>query len=132
MPIINVRTNANVTDTDREKLTSHLVESTCRTLKKDKDLVLVNCVTGELSGHWSVAGQAIPSEQYVVDMTITVTAGTNSLEEKSAWIRESFESVVQVLGRPLSPCYVAVHEIPDQAWGFDGLTQLGRKKLVTE
>lgn len=132
MPIIKIRTNAAISDVDLATITSNLVESTCRTLKKDRGLVVVNFLTGDESGSWFVAGQEAQFDGFLVEMSITVTAGTNTLEEKSAWVRESFESIVQALGRPRSPCYIAVHEIPDQAWGFDGLTQLGRNKLASE
>ena len=57
----------------------------------------------------------------------TVTAGTNSPEEKARFIERTMRLLKSVFGAELSPAtYVVVTEVPAQSWGYDGRTQDSR------
>jgi 4-oxalocrotonate tautomerase len=59
----------------------------------------------------------------------TITAGTNSAEEKAGFIEQTMRLLKSVLGSELSHAtYVVVAEVPAQSWGYDGRTQEGRRQ----
>ena len=60
-------------------------------------------------------------------LDVKVTAGTNTAEEKRRFIAEVMKLFRSVIGSALDPvCYVVVHEVAADAWGYDGLTQADR------
>jgi 4-oxalocrotonate tautomerase len=74
---------------------------------------------------WAIGG-AQPAVAVHVDATIT--AGTNSAEEKARFIDGAMTLLRSVFGEELSPAtYVVVSEVPAQSWGYDGRTQESRR-----
>jgi phenylpyruvate tautomerase PptA (4-oxalocrotonate tautomerase family) len=66
-----------------------------------------------------------------VHIDATVTAGTNSAEEKADFIDKTMKLLRTVIGAELSPVtYIVIHEIPAQSWGYDGRTQENRRLAV--
>ncbi len=57
----------------------------------------------------------------------TVTAGTNTDDEKAAFIAAAEAMLRDALGRLDAPVYVIVQEIPATDWGYDGRTQAARR-----
>lgn len=73
------------------------------------------------------AGEA---ERPTALLEISITAGTNTAEEKAAFIKAAFAELQQQLGNggPLEEAsYVIVRELPASDWGYGGRTQLARK-----
>lgn len=61
-------------------------------------------------------------------LDIHVTDGSNTKDEKAAFIAAAYNSMEKLLG-PLHPeSYVHVHEVSDDAYGYGGLTQ-GRRYI---
>ncbi|EPC02373.1 hypothetical protein L861_15160 [Litchfieldella anticariensis FP35 = DSM 16096] len=113
------------------KIVERLTESTVRVLKKDRELVVVKVEEGS-SNAWFVSGSELsPSASPIFEVEIKVTEGTNSQEEVSTWVREVFETMKQILGEGSSPNYISVQQIPQEFWGYNGLTQYGRKKWAS-
>ena len=60
-------------------------------------------------------------------LDVKVTAGTNTPEEKRRFVSEAVRLLRSVIGPILNPvCYVVVHEVAADAWGYDGRTQADR------
>lgn len=78
--------------------------------------------------HWYVAGREV--ERATAWLEISITAGTNTSEEKATFIDAAFAELEHQLGRgqALQPAtYVLVRELPATDWGYGGKTQLARK-----
>ena len=59
-----------------------------------------------------------------------MTAGTNSTEQKAAFIAAAFAELQQQLapdGQLEAASYVIVHELPATDWGYGGQTQRARQ-----
>lgn len=64
-------------------------------------------------------------------LEISVTQGTNTAQEKEAFIAAVFEELQDQLGhgQPLAPAsYVIVREVPATDWGYGGQTQAARRQ----
>lgn len=73
---------------------------------------------------WFVGGQSL-SDVWLASfwLDIHVTEGTNTKDEKAAFIAAVYEAMEKLLG-PLHPeSYVHVHEVRGDAYGYGGLTQ---------
>jgi 4-oxalocrotonate tautomerase len=68
-------------------------------------------------------------------LDISVTDGTNSREEKAAFVAAVFDRMNELIGPLHTECYVHVNEVRGDAYGYGGLTQneryfAGRLKLA--
>jgi len=78
---------------------------------------------------WFCGGRSL-TEHWLASfwLDIHVTDGSNTKDEKAAFIAATFASMEKLLG-PLHPeSYVHVHEVSDDAYGYGGLTQ-GRRYI---
>lgn len=72
-------------------------------------------------GGWSVGADPI---KCAAQVDATVSAGTNTPEQKARFIAETMELLRDVLGPNLHDVtYVVVHDVPKDSWGYNGLTQ---------
>lgn len=132
MPIINV--NVILKDEDRNEkksfssLAHRLTESTVRVLKKRKELVVVRINYDRSRTSWYEGG--VLKEEGLFEIEIKITKGTNTSEEISTWTREAYESAIQELGTSEGPNYISVFQNDENSWGYNGLTQYGRKKWL--
>jgi 4-oxalocrotonate tautomerase len=81
----------------------------------------------------AAAGWAIgrTPARVAVHVDATITAGTNSPEEKALFIEQTMRLLKSVFGPELSPAtYVVIAEIPAQSWGYDGRTQESRRQAA--
>ena len=62
-------------------------------------------------------------------LDIHITDGTNTKDEKAAFIAETFAAMSRLLGPTHEESYVHVHDVRDDAYGFGGLTQ-GRRYIA--
>jgi 4-oxalocrotonate tautomerase len=73
---------------------------------------------------WAVNGTPARVAAHV---DATITAGTNSPEEKARFIARTMRLLRTVLGAELSPAtYIVIAEVPAHSWGYDGRTQESR------
>ncbi len=92
-------------------------------LRKQAALTVV-AVASLPAGAFSANGVAVPQG---ASLHATVTAGTNTDDEKAAFIAAAEAMLRDALGRPDAPVYVIVQEIPATDWGYDGRTQAARR-----
>ena len=73
---------------------------------------------------WTVGAAPVRAAAH---LDVKVTAGTNTPEEKRRFVSEAVLLLRSVIGPTLNPvCYVVVHEVAADAWGYGGRTQADR------
>jgi 4-oxalocrotonate tautomerase len=77
------------------------------------------------AGRWFIAGE--PPQRATARLEISVTAGTNTLRDKEAFIAAAFRELQQQLGPLEDASYVVVRELPASDWGYGGSTQAARR-----
>jgi len=96
-------------------------------LGKRADLTSV-LVEQPAAADWAIGGTAV---KVAVHVEATITAGTNSPEQKARFIEKAMGLLTSVLGSELNPAtYIVVNEVPANAWGYDGRTQQSRPQAV--
>ncbi len=76
------------------------------------------CITSE---SWFIAGTAVSVPTFYLD--IKITEGTNTKNEKAAYIKQIFEGMEVILGQVASASYIVIHEVRADSWGYQGETQ---------
>ena len=76
---------------------------------------------------WFCGGKSL-TEHWLASfwLDIHITDGSNTKDEKAAFIAAVFATMERLLGPLHSESYVHVHEVKDDAYGYGGLTQ-GRR-----
>lgn len=130
MPYLNVRLSTPLPDGAPARVAALLTDLTAEVLKKKRELtaVVIDPVRAE---HWFIGGAPLgaaigekaspPVASFYLD--IKVTEGTNTKDEKAAYVQRVFAGLQSILG-PLDPAsYVVIHEVRADAWGYGGATQ---------
>lgn len=73
----------------------------------------------------AAAGVSVGSAAWLQGL---ITAGTNSADEKAAFIAAAEAMLVDALGDLSAPTYVCLQELPAGDWGYDGRTQAARRQ----
>jgi 4-oxalocrotonate tautomerase len=101
---------------------------TARWLGKDPAVtaVAVEIVPGQ---RWFVAGQSLAQQRLTsFFLEVRVTDGTNTVDQKAAYIREAFAAFCALLGDVSPESYVHVVDARADAYGYGGKTQ-GRRLI---
>lgn len=130
MPLITIRYSTPTGGDHGAAVAALATRLAVRTLKKKANLTAV--ITEAVpAGRWFIAGRrldAIGLASYALE--IKVTDGTNTVEEKAAFLRELHAGLGEVLG-PLHPeSYIHVEEARGDAYGYGGLTQAFRADMA--
>lgn len=127
MPLITLRTNK----ISSEKIASCLAEGlsliTERILRKNKKLVVVRFEVADRQAQWYVGGAVKSDDAAIFELSIIVTKGTNTDEEKALWIAQAWKLVTEAFDSTIHPNYISIQEIDGKSWGYNGLTQEQRK-----
>jgi 4-oxalocrotonate tautomerase len=92
-------------------------------LHKKAPLTAVLVEQVDIAG-WSVGAEPIPRAAQV---DAIISAGTNTPAEKAHFISEANRLLHDVLGPELpNVTYVVIHDVPQDSWGYGGLTQADR------
>lgn len=93
-------------------------------LTKKAELTAVSIETVPAGG-WAIGGATVPIAAH---LEATITAGTNTAEEKAHFIAAAMALVETVLETPLPlATYVVIREVPAESWGYGGRTQAARR-----
>jgi len=138
MPYLSVRRctaeSANITT----KVAALLTDLTAGVLNKKRELISasVEYVDG---GRWFIGGTDLASRCGVTFFLETwVTEGTNTKEEKTAYVQQVFAALESLLGELEPASYIAIHEVRGDAWGYQGKNRGGvscsreRAAMVTQ
>jgi 4-oxalocrotonate tautomerase len=92
-------------------------------LGKDPKVTAV-IVTRVPSDDWFCGGKSL-TEEWLASfwLDIHITDGTNTKDEKAAFIAETFAAMGRLLGPLHEESYVHVHDVRGDAYGYGGLTQ---------
>lgn len=81
---------------------------------------------------WFCGGRSLAEQKLAsVWLDIHITDGTNTKDEKAAFIAETYATFGRLLGPLHEESYVHVHDVRDDAYGFGGLTQ-GRRYIARQ
>ena len=108
---------------DREPdLARALTDLIATDLAKRHDLTSVQ-IEAAPTQTWTIGGER---QAGVAHLEVFVTAGTNTVEQKRAFL-ENAMALLRGEWPELHPAtYVVVHELPATDWGYDGLSQADR------
>ncbi len=110
-----------------QTLASALTDLTVQLLRKRREVTAV--IIDDLPGaRWHIGGA--PVAQPTALLEISITEGTNTEEEKAAFIAAAFAELQRQLaddGVLTTASYVVVRELPASDWGYGGRTQQARK-----
>ena len=127
MPMITVQYATPKATTANSGLTPAIAAAvsklTSEVLKKDPNVTAINVEEGN-PATWFIAGKTLVQHgaaAFWVD--VRVTDGTNTREEKAAFVAAMFAAMQDLLGPLHNECYVYVDEVRGDAYGYGGLTQ---------
>ncbi|MGW7069251.1 tautomerase family protein [Streptomyces sp. NPDC054855] len=121
MPYIRVTvTDAGLPVTTQGALAEGLTDLAVSALEKSRARTIVHI-------------DLVPAARYFVDgapvtgaldahVEVSITLGTNSAAQKSAFITGAEHLLTDVLG-PLARCGIALHELHPESYGYGGVTQ---------
>ena len=124
MPLITVSyTTTRQSASLKGDIANAVSELTAEILHKDPKVTAI--IVKPVDAHdWFAGGKSLAEQKlasYWID--IHVTEGTNTKDEKAAYLAAMFARMGEILG-PLHPeTYLHVDEVKGDAYGFGGLTQ---------
>lgn len=74
---------------------------------------------------WFIGAE--PPQHAAAWLEISVTQGTNTNDEKQAFVEQTWRELEKQLGPLHEASYVIVREVPATDWGFGAMTQQRRK-----
>jgi 4-oxalocrotonate tautomerase len=124
MPLITVSyTSSRQAPSLKADIASAVSELTAKILHKDPEVTAIIVKSVDASD-WFAGGRSLAEQKlasYWID--IHVTEGTNTKDEKAAYLAAMFRRMAEILG-PLHPeTYLHVDEVKGDAYGFGALTQ---------
>ena len=123
MPYLSVKLCPPPAPETAQKLALALTELTAAILKKKPELTAI-AVEHLPSGLWFIGGKALAAQgAATLYLDIKVTEGTNTKDEKAAYVKAVFSMAESLLGRLHPTSYIVVHEVRADAWGYGGATQ---------
>jgi 4-oxalocrotonate tautomerase len=109
------------------RLQTEMTELMASVLGKKANLTSVLVEQPAVAG-WAIGGSAA---RVAVHVDATITAGTNSPEDKARFIEQTMKLLKHVFGGELSPAtYIVITEVSAQSWGYDGRTQESRRQAA--
>lgn len=124
MPIIQIRfSTAFATRGLPKRIAAETARLTAAILRKNPDLTAV-IVEEVPADRWFAGGRSLHDQRkssFFLD--IKVADGTNTREEKAAYVAAVFEAMGDLLGDLHRESYVYIHDVRAQAYGFGGLTE---------
>jgi 4-oxalocrotonate tautomerase len=126
MPYIDIRLTMEPTLAQRDALFTRTTALMEKVMSKRREVTVVSIAAFPKS-NWAVNGTALrQNDAPGAYVEIKVTQGTNMAREKAAMIAAIGAMLKEVVGDLQLASYVVIHEIPADAWGYDGETQAQR------
>jgi 4-oxalocrotonate tautomerase len=124
MPLITVSySTSRETPSLKSDIATTVSELTARILHKDPRVTAI-IVKAVDAADWFAGGKSLAEHKlasYWID--IHVSEGTNTKDEKAAYLAEVFKRMADLLGPLHEETYLHVDEVKGDAYGFGGLTQ---------
>jgi 4-oxalocrotonate tautomerase len=130
MPLITVTySSSQPTSSLKADIAAAVSDLTARILHKDPSVTAI-IVTAVDAADWFAGGRSLAEQglaSYWLD--IHVSEGTNTKDEKAAFLAAVFTRMGELLGPLHGETYLHVDEVKADAYGFGGLTQ-GRRYVA--
>jgi 4-oxalocrotonate tautomerase len=129
MPLITVTVSTPYkTVLPRAEIADEVTRLTATILNKDPAVTAV--IVERVSPDSWFCGARSLSDAFLASFWIDVhvTEGTNTSEQKAAFVAAIFEAMAELLGPLHEESYVHVHEVRADAYGYGGLTQAQRAR----
>jgi 4-oxalocrotonate tautomerase len=124
MPLITVSySSSRHTPSLKADIAAAVSDLTAKILHKDPKVTAI-VVKSVDPADWFAGGKSL-AEQKLASfwLDIHVTEGTNTKDEKAAYIAAMFARMGEILGPLHNESYLYVDEVKGDAYGFGGLTQ---------
>lgn len=123
MPYLRLDVSSPLSQQARLEVASLLSTLTSELLGKKLDLTAVS-ITEIPHDHWFIGARPVSrSSQTTFFLDVKVTEGTNTKNEKAAYIDKVFQGMATLLGELAPASYVVIHEVRADSWGYAGQTQ---------
>ena len=124
MPFVHIRVaGARLLPAQVVALQTEATHLMATIMRKKAELTAVLVEQLDVDG-WSVGAARVPLAAH---LDVKVTSGTNTPDEKAAFVAKAHGLLKTVCGANLPVAtYVVVDEIAANAWGYDGQTQAAR------
>ena len=126
MPILNVKVSRPASAELTQRIAGKLGELSAHVLRKPPEItsIAIDYVPPE---HWVIAGRTLAQlGQSSFYFDIKVTDATNTKDEITQFVAESFAAFREILGDLHEESYVYVEEVNAFAYGYGGRTQESR------
>jgi 4-oxalocrotonate tautomerase len=126
MPYLNVKLCTRESPDTTRQVATLLTGLTAELLRKNRELtsVAIEYVSAE---QWFIAGKALAAHGLATFcLDVKVTEGTNTKDEKAAYVGQVFAAVESLLGRLHPASYIVIHDVRADSWGYGGATQESR------
>ena len=124
MPLITVTySSVRKAPSLKAEIASAVSDLTARILRKDPKVTAI-IVKSVDAADWFAGGKSLAEQKlasYWID--IHVSEGTNTKDEKAAYLAAMFQRMAGILGPLHHETYLHVDEVRGDAYGFGGLTQ---------
>lgn len=127
MPTLQLKVSPLQNPSRYRALAGALTRLTALHLRKRPEVTAV-VIDDVPAARWHVGGSDVQGATAFLE--ISITQGSNTTQEKAAFIAAAFAELQTQLGagQPLEPAsYVIVREVPATDWGYGGQTQAARQ-----
>jgi len=124
MPLITVTyASPHKTPVSKPAIAAEVSRLSSTILGKDPKVTAV-IITETDPADWFCGGRSLADQKLASFwLDIHITDGTNTKDEKAAFVAAAFKAMGKLLGPLHNESYVHVHDVRDDAYGFGGLTQ---------
>jgi 4-oxalocrotonate tautomerase len=129
MPFLSLKLSAPESVETTTKVAAALLDLTVDVLKKKRELTSV-AIEYVAPHYWFIGGAALtPESDAGIYLEIKVTEGTNTKDQKKAFIEQVIVALGAILGKIQPTSYIVIQEVRGDAWGYHGVTQEARYVL---
>jgi 4-oxalocrotonate tautomerase len=122
MPYLNLKLAAPAAAGAVAELAARLATLTTEVLGKKHGVTAVAVEHAPFT-RWFIGGRPLSAGVASFFLEVKVTEGTNTKDEKAAFLRGAYAAAEEVLG-PVDPAsYIVIQEVRADAWGYAGATQ---------
>jgi 4-oxalocrotonate tautomerase len=123
MPFLDVKVSRGGTPDSAAEIAAELTRLTHELLGKRREVTAV-AVDWLPADQWFIGGESLAAAgRRSFFLKIEITTGTNTKDQKAAFVAAAFAAMEKRLG-PLAPAsYVVIQEVAADAWGYGGRTQ---------
>lgn len=123
MPFLDVKVSRGDTPPAAGPIANDLTRLTHELLGKRREVTAV-AIDWLPAEQWFIGGESLAASGLrSFFLKVEITAGTNTKDQKAAFVAAVFAAMEKRLG-PLAPAsYVVIQEVAADAWGYAGRTQ---------